>query len=61
MSDGISYTNASGVATLIQTAEWLVPSDELPCHVIFAALHTEDNRENTKSLFQESEFTSLLL
>lgn len=41
-----AYNNASGVATMIQTAEWLVQSDELPCDVIFAAFNTEDNTEN---------------
>ena len=41
-----AYNNASGVATLIQTAAWLAQSDELPCDVIFAAFNTEDNRKN---------------
>lgn len=40
-----AYNNASGVATLLQTARWLAASDELPCDVIFAAFNTEDNRE----------------
>lgn len=44
-----AYNNASGVATMIQTAEWLVQSDELPCDVIFAAFNTEDNDENGSS------------
>lgn len=41
-----AYNNASGVATMIQTAAWLAQSDELPCDVIFAAFNTEDNTEN---------------
>lgn len=41
-----AYNNASGVATMIQTAEWLAQSGELPCDVIFAAFNTEDNTEN---------------
>lgn len=41
-----AYNNASGVATMIQTAEWLAQSGELPCDVIFAAFNTEDNDEN---------------
>lgn len=41
-----AYDNASGVATLLQTASWLAGSDALPCDVIFAAFNTEDNREN---------------
>lgn len=48
-----AYNNASGVATLIQTAEWLAQSDELPCDVIFAAFNTEDNRENGSSALSE--------
>ncbi len=41
-----AYNNVSGVATMIQTAEWLVQLNELPCDVIFAAFNTEDNTEN---------------
>lgn len=41
-----AYNNASGVATMMQTAEWLAQSGELPCDVIFAAFNTEDNTEN---------------
>ena len=41
-----AYNNASGVATMLQTAAWLAKADELPCDVIFAAFNTEDNREN---------------
>ena len=41
-----AYNNASGVATMLQTAAWLAGADELPCDVIFAAFNTEDNREN---------------
>ena len=41
-----AYNNASGVATMMQTAAWLAQSDELPCDVIFAAFNTEDNDEN---------------
>lgn len=41
-----AYNNASGVATMMQTAEWLAQSGELPCDVIFAAFNTEDNSEN---------------
>lgn len=41
-----AYNNASGVATMMQTAAWLAQSDELPCDVIFAAFNTEDNTEN---------------
>lgn len=48
-----AYNNASGVATLIQTAEWLTQSDELPCDVIFAAFNTEDNRENGSTALSE--------
>ena len=44
-----AYNNASGVATMIQTAEWLAQSDELPCDVIFAVFNTEDNDENGSS------------
>lgn len=39
-----AYNNASGVATLLQTAAWLADAEELPCDVIFAAFNTEDGR-----------------
>lgn len=48
-----AYNNASGVATMIQTAEWLVQSGELPCDVIFAAFNTEDNDENGSDALSE--------
>ena len=48
-----AYNNASGVATMIQTAEWLAQSDELPCDVIFAAFNTEDNDENGSDALSE--------
>ncbi len=41
-----AYNNASGVATLIQTAEWLAQAEELPCDVIFAAFNTEDSDDS---------------
>lgn len=48
-----AYNNASGVATLLQTARWLAVSDELPCDVIFAAFNTEDNREKGSEALSE--------
>lgn len=48
-----AYNNASGVATLLQTARWLAASDELPCDVVFAAFNTEDNREKGSSALSE--------
>ena len=36
-----AYNNASGVATMIQTAEWLAKAEELPCDVIFVAFNTK--------------------
>ena len=48
-----AYNNASGVATLIQTAEWLAQCEELPCDVIFAAFNTEDNREKGSAALSE--------
>lgn len=46
-----AYNNASGTATLIQTAKWLSQAEELPCDVIFAAFNTEDNRESGSTAF----------
>lgn len=37
-----AYDNASGVATLIQTAAWLSKADSLPCNVIVVAFNTEE-------------------
>lgn len=37
-----AYDNASGVATLLQTASWLCNADSLPCDVIIAALNSEE-------------------
>lgn len=37
-----AYDNASGVATLLQTAAWLAGAEELPCDVIFAAFNAEE-------------------
>lgn len=37
-----AYDNASGVATLIQTAAWLSKADSLPCDVIVVAFNTEE-------------------
>ncbi len=34
-----AYNNASGTATMIQTAEWLSKAEELPCDVIFVAFN----------------------
>lgn len=48
-----AYNNASGVATLIQTATWLAKSTELPCDVIFAAFNTEDHKANGSSSFSD--------
>ena len=48
-----AYNNASGVATMMQTAAWLAQSDELPCDVIFAAFNTEDNDENGSDALSE--------
>jgi len=48
-----AYNNASGVATLIQTAAWLAQEEELPCDVIFAAFNTEDNRDSGASALSE--------
>ena len=48
-----AYNNASGVATLIQTAAWLAQCVELPCDVIFAAFNTEDNREKGSAALSE--------
>lgn len=45
-----AYNNVSGVATLIQTAEWLTKVEELPCDVIFAAFNTEDNQQSGSSV-----------
>ncbi len=36
-----AYSNASGVAALLQTAEWLTQAEELPCDVIFAAFNAD--------------------
>ncbi len=48
-----AYNNASGVATLIQTAEWLTKVEKLPCDVIFAAFNTEDNQQNGSAVLAE--------
>lgn len=48
-----AYNNVSGVATMIQTAEWLVQVEELPCDVIFAAFNTEDNQQNGSAVLAE--------
>lgn len=48
-----AYNNASGVATLIQTAKWLAQAEELSCDVIFAAFNTEDNLESGSDVFSE--------
>lgn len=45
-----AYNNASGVATLLQTAAWLAQAEELPCDVIFAAFNTEDGRVKGSSI-----------
>lgn len=37
-----AYDNASGVATLLQTAAWLAGAEELPCDVMFAAFNAEE-------------------
>lgn len=37
-----AYDNASGVATLIQTAAWLSKADRLPCDVIVVAFNAEE-------------------
>ena len=44
-----AYNNASGVATMMQTAAWLAQSNDLPCDIIFAAFNTEDNTDNGSS------------
>lgn len=37
-----AYDNASGMATLLQTASWLSKADSLPCDVIIAAFNSEE-------------------
>ena len=37
-----AYDNASGMATLLQTASWLSKSGSLPCDVIIAAFNSEE-------------------
>lgn len=38
-----AYNNASGVAAMLQTAQWLSKAEKLPCDVIFAAFNGEGN------------------
>lgn len=37
-----AYDNASGMATLLQTASWLSKADSLPCDVVIAAFNSEE-------------------
>lgn len=37
-----AYDNASGTATMLQTAQWLSKAEKLPCDVIFAAFNGEE-------------------